>query len=66
MLDRQQLVYTLGASVVISGSDSFFATPRPRRQAAPSSPPTPGNAFSEAVLTLLSGSTSLSAFLPVD
>lgn len=66
MLDKQQLVCTLGASVVISGTDSFFANPRPRRQATQNPPATAGNDFGEAVRTLLSGSTSLAACLSVD
>ena len=65
MLDRQQFVCTLGASVVISGSDSLFANPRQRKQASQLPPAVTANDFGEAVRTLL-GSTSLAACLTVD
>ena len=66
MLDRQQLVCTLGAAVVIAGTDGFFSPPRQRRQGAQAGPAAPSNAFGDAVRTLLSGSTSLAACLVVD
>lgn len=66
MLDRQQLVCTLGASVVISGTDGFFTTPRPRKQGTANPPRVTANDFGVAVRTLLSGSTSLGACLSVD
>jgi len=66
MLDRQQLVCTLGASVVISGTDGFFSTPRPRRPATHHQSSASDNDFGDAVRALLSGSTSLAACLSMD
>lgn len=66
MLDRQQLVCTLGASVVMSETDALFSVPRPCRPRSLNPAPVPANAFSQAVRILLTGSTSLGACLPVD
>lgn len=61
MLENQQLVYTLGASMVISESRGFFESPRPTKSPAPSGGTQ--NDFAHAVRALLAGSTALTACL---
>lgn len=61
MLENQQLVYTLGAAMVISDSRGFFEVPRANWSPAPSSGTQ--NDFAQAVRTLLAGSTALTACL---